>query len=91
MNRSDLLSKAAELIDGQRAKDYGDAAENFGNVAQGWSVILGQEVLPEQVAFLMTWLKICRLTKSPGNHIDSWIDSAGYIALGAEIATEKSA
>jgi len=90
MNRSETLSKAAELIDGQRAKDYGDAAENFGNIAAVWSVILGQEVLAEQVALCMTGVKICRLTKSL-NHADSWIDSAGYIALGAEIATEKAA
>jgi len=90
MNRSDLLSKAAELIDGQRAKDYGNAAENFGNIATIWTVILGHSVSAEQVALCMTGVKICRLTKTI-DHVDSWIDSAGYIALGGEIATEKTA
>ena len=86
MNRTDVLNKAGELIDGERAKDYGDAAENFKNIATMWSVVFGHPVLPEQVALCMTGVKVCRLTKSL-DHADSWIDAAGYIALGAEIAT----
>jgi len=88
MNRSEILTRAEALINGQRAHDYGDASENFGRIAQGWSAILDVEVLPEQVALLMTWLKICRLSKTL-DHTDSWLDCAGYIALGGEIATAE--
>lgn len=88
MNRREVLSTAAELIDGQRAKDYGDAAENFENIAKVWSVILGNEVSSKQVALCMLGVKVCRLAKTL-DHLDSWIDAAGYIALGGEIATQS--
>mgnify|MGYP007020163034 FL=1 len=87
MNRVDVLNQAEQLINGPRAKDYGDARENFGRVAQVWSALLDQHIEPEQVALCMTALKMCRLAKTL-DHTDSWIDAAGYIALGAEIATK---
>ena len=87
MNRVDVLNQAEQLINGPRAKDYGDARENFGRVAQVWSALLDQDIKPEQVALCMTALKMCRLANTL-DHADSWIDAAGYIALGAEIATK---
>ena len=87
MNRVDVLNQAEQLINGPRAQDYGDARENFGRVAQVWSALLDQHIKPEQVALCMTALKMCRLAKTL-DHTDSWIDAAGYIALGAEIATK---
>lgn len=84
-SRGVLLEEAAALIDGQRAKDYGDAHENFARIATGWSEIIGKAVSPAQVALCMDWLKTCRLITSP-NHRDSWVDKAGYVALGGEIA-----
>jgi len=87
VNRVDVLNQAEQLINGPRAKDYGDARENFGRVAQVWSALLDQHIEPEQVALCMTALKMCRLAKTL-DHTDSWIDAAGYIALGAEIATK---
>jgi hypothetical protein len=44
-----------------RAKDYGDAHQNFLNISKGWSVIFGVNVAPEKVALAMDWLKTCRL------------------------------
>ena len=87
MNRVDVLNQAEQLINGPRAQDYGDARENFGRVAQVWSALLDQDIKPEQVALCMTALKMCRLANTL-DHADSWIDAAGYIALGAEIATK---
>lgn len=83
--RAALLEEAGKLIDGQRAKDYGDAHSNFQRIAVGWSEILEAPVTPAQVALCMDWLKTCRLITSPG-HRDSWVDKAGYVALGGEIA-----
>jgi hypothetical protein len=86
-DRTDLLVQAADLISGDRAKDYGDAHENFQRIADGWALILGHPVAAYQVALAMDWLKTCRLITSP-DHLDSWIDKAGYTALGGEIACE---
>lgn len=86
MTRDEILTGAATLINGDRATDYGDAGENFARIAAGWSVILKRRVHAHEVALCMDWLKTCRLIGSP-NHLDSWIDKAGYTALGGEIAT----
>jgi len=91
MHRSVLLSLAANAINGDRAKDYGDAHENFSRIAAGWSVILESapedisDLRPGRVALMMCWLKMCRLMNRLG-HQDSWVDLAGYAALGGEIA-----
>lgn len=86
--REATLTTAANLISGDRAKDYGDAAESFTRLAALWTPILGVDVTPEQVALCLTQLKISRLIQSPG-HTDSWVDAAGYIALGSEIAAKS--
>lgn len=85
MKRVDILATANELINGQRAKDYGDAATNFQRIADLWAPILGASVRADQVALCLTQLKVARLITSPA-HEDSWVDAAGYIALGGEIA-----
>ncbi len=85
MNRSDVLEQAGAAIDGDRHRDYGDARDNFRRIAAGWEVILGVDVTPAQVALCMDWVKTARLVQTP-NHADSWVDKAGYTALGAEVA-----
>ena len=49
MNRKDILEKAEKMINGPRAKDYGDAHENHERIAKMWSVLLEREVTVEQV------------------------------------------
>ena len=82
--RTDILETAAELINGDRERDYGTPAENFGRIAAGWSVILDKDVSAEQVALCMAWLKIARLVNGP--HEDSYIDAAAYMALAGELS-----
>jgi hypothetical protein len=43
---------------------------------------------PAHVALMMDWLKTCRLLSTLG-HEDSWVDKAGYTALGAEFALKE--
>jgi hypothetical protein len=88
MNRDQALTTAGELINGQRAKDYGDASENFQRIADLWAPVLGATVTREQVALCLAQLKIARLITSPA-HTDSWADLIGYAALGTELATEN--
>jgi len=82
MKREDILSAAAEITRGDRQKAYGDWSDNAADIATMWSVILGREVTARQVALCMAALKVIRLKHGP--HADSWIDLAGYAALGGE-------
>lgn len=86
--RETVLTTAEQLINGQRAKDYGDASENFQRIANLWTPILGVEVTATDIALCLTQLKVARLITSPA-HKDSWVDAAGYIALGGEIANKE--
>ena len=82
--RTEVLDFATALINGDRERDYGTPAENFGRIADGWSVILQSDVSAEQVALCMAWLKIARLVNGP--HEDSYVDAAAYMALAAELS-----
>lgn len=92
MKRDEVLDTAKGLINGDRAKDYGDAAENFARIADLVTPILaaklkdGEKVDAHEVALILLQLKVARLITSPG-HEDSWVDAAGYVSLGAEVAT----
>ena len=86
MERHEVLHQAGELIDGSRQDSYGDPADSFGRAAQIWSAILGIEVSPAQVAMCLAGVKLSRLAHTH-DHLDSWVDLAGYAALGAEVAT----
>ena len=49
MNRKEILLKAESLVNGPRAKEYGDAHENHARIARMWSVLLDTDVSVEQV------------------------------------------
>lgn len=89
MNRTQTLLAAETLITGDRAKDYGNPQTNFRRIAELWAPIIGRTISPAEVALCLTQLKIARLIHTPV-HPDSWVDAAGYIALGAELATEET-
>jgi hypothetical protein len=94
INRTEILEKADNLIKGDRAKDYGDAYQNHDKIAEGWNVIVQSafsthgRITPSHVALMMDWVKTARLLNTI-NHEDSWIDKAGYTALGAEFSTKE--
>ena len=89
MNRDEVLLKAGDYINGQRAKDYGSAYDNFTRIADGWNLIVKEAfvttgyITPQHVALMMDWVKTARLLNNT-DHDDSWIDKCGYSALGAE-------
>jgi|TARA_R110001592_G_scaffold358128_1_gene662287 hypothetical protein len=82
MRREDILTSAMNLTRGNRQKAYGDWAANSADIAAIWSIILGHEVEPRQVGLMMAALKLVRLKRA--GHEDSYIDLAGYAALGGE-------
>jgi hypothetical protein len=87
MTRDEILDTAKELINGPRAKDYGDASDNFDRIADGWNIIAQNAVRThgcitrKHVALMLDWLKTARLLETI-DHDDSWIDKAGYTGLG---------
>ena len=92
MNRLDYLREAGELITGDRERDYGPPSENFRNIAQGVSIILGATVSAFRVALFMAWVKLARLssrTISREAIRDSILDAIAYLALAGELF-EKS-
>lgn len=88
MNRTEILSEAARLTTTERDKAYGTPRTNHDRIAGIWSVILGIEVTPEQVALCMAGVKIARLVETP-THLDSFIDGAAYFSIAGEIALER--
>ena len=88
MKREDVLKKAINLINGERANDYGNAYDNHNRIAQLWSVVLGIKVTAQTVALCLILVKVARLITSP-NKLDSWIDIGGYTALGGEFVEKE--
>ena len=89
MTRDEILDKAADLITASRDEMYGDPRTYHQRIADLWSVILGVEVDADEVILCMIAVKMSRLIKTP-EHEDSWVDIAGYAALGGEITGEQS-
>lgn len=88
MNRDTVLSAVTNILTA-RGANYGDAYINHKRIGDLWSVILGKPVAPHEVALCMAALKIARLVESK-HHADSWIDLAGYAAIGAECVEPNS-
>ena len=88
MNRKDILDEASRLTHGDRDKNYGTPLVNHQRIAAIWSVILGLEITPSQVALCMAGVKIARLVESP-EHTDSFIDGAAYFAIAGELAGKQ--
>ena len=74
----------AALIIKERGEAYGAAAKNMATTARLWSVVLGVDVTPEQVALCLIQLKVARLLVTP-SHADSVADIAGYAAVLHEV------
>lgn len=83
MLRRELLEKAIEITEGARQQHYGSPEDNFGNIADLWSVYLGKPLSKTDVAAMMILMKTARLMSDP-THDDSWIDIAGYAACGSQ-------
>lgn len=85
VSRDYILDTAKDLISHDRHDDYGSAEDNHERIAAIWRIILGvPEIEPWQVALCMAGVKMARLAFDPTKE-DSWIDLAGYAALGGEM------
>lgn len=88
MLRTDILEAASEAVTKDRAATHGPAENTFGLIAAYWSAHLEVAVSPHDVAVMMGLLKIARIKATP-QHMDHWVDLAGYAACGGELAAGK--
>lgn len=93
MTRKEILEAAEKCVCGQREEEYGTPEDSFRLIAELWAPVIRQCcvspgadvcVLPETVALMLALLKVARLMSNP-QHMDSWVDLAGYAACGGEI------
>lgn len=87
--REKILEQARKAVCGDRDLQYGSPEKSFDLIAQYWSVYLGQELKPTDVAALMILFKVAR--QQNGSKPDNWVDIAGYSACGAEIDEKENA
>jgi len=86
---ADLLHHAAELINGQRAKDYGEPQQSFENIAKMWSTYLHQEITVTDVGMMMILLKVSRNRRGIDKQ-DNFVDICGYAALVGSESFDES-
>lgn len=88
--RETVLEEAKRCVCGQREQDYGTPEGNFQKIGDLWSIYLDCNVKIDanDVAAMMALLKIARISVNP-EHMDSWVDLAGYAACGGEIAGKE--
>jgi hypothetical protein len=82
-HRTEILTQADQLINGDRNNQYGEPHQDFTRTARMWTAYLGRHIEPHDVAALMALLKLSRIAWQPDKQ-DSWIDLAGYAACGYE-------
>jgi hypothetical protein len=85
LKRQDILDTAKNIITNDRAATHGGAEDSFGTIADMWSAYLGVNITQHDVCAMMVLLKVARV-KGNAKHLDSWIDIAGYSAIGGEIS-----
>lgn len=89
--RKRVLKEAEKCVCGQREQDYGTPDDSFQKIVALWTAYLSQKSIVDtvfsayDVAVMMALLKIARISENP-QHMDSWVDLAGYAACGGEIA-----
>lgn len=88
MNRAETLDAAKACVCQNREQEYGSPERNFELIADLWSVYLGVEITPVDVALMMAQLKMARI-KTGTFKEDSFVDACGYIACAAELASKE--
>jgi len=92
MKAVELITKAGELVGGDRAVTHGDKHTNFENIARYWNAHIaakqGSELTGADVGYMMAMMKIAR-THTGSQNDDDAIDGIGYIACAGEIAAKR--
>jgi hypothetical protein len=79
MSTRSLLKSAQDILE-DRELDYGPSCKSFKKIAKSWSLFLDKEITPQQVAIMMIYFKLARLSYNP-DHFDTHVDIIGYTTL----------
>ena len=85
--RAEVLKEAIEIVMSDRQMDYGTPEDNFGMIANLWSIYFDIGIRPDQVAGAMILLKLARSTNASKK--DNAVDIAGYAACMFEVDPRK--
>lgn len=91
-----ILQEAERLINGERQQQYGNATESHERIADLWSAYLG-DVTPLTAFDVVNMMVLLKLSRAKGGldrgefHRDSYVDIAGYAAIGERIHNEINA
>tara|TARA_R100001443_G_scaffold114706_1_gene131077 strand:- start:10181 stop:10453 length:273 start_codon:yes stop_codon:yes gene_type:complete len=80
----EILTEAASLVGGERARQHGDYVTQHKRVADLWSVYLDKNISAADVAFCMVLLKVARDEVGSPNP-DDGVDASAYTALWAAL------
>ena len=95
MNTTDILKKTEKLVSKDREDKHGDKVVNHENISRLWTGYLQNKtklsivILPEDVANLMTLLKIAR-SQGGSFNLDDFVDACGYSAIAGEIISKRN-
>lgn len=82
--RASILDAAKAAVTQDRQATHGNPEDTFGLIAAYWSAHLDRHISANDVAVMMTLMKLARIKGNP-THLDSYVDAAGYIACGGEV------
>lgn len=94
--RRDALKRAEGYVCRDRQNSYGDAEDNFKDIADRWTIYMRTrfginiDIKNFDVAAMMIDVKLARIA-STHTHMDNWDDAIGYAACGAGIMEKKNA
>lgn len=88
-HREEILEAATLAVTKERNNTYGPPTQDFDRTAKILTALgfrfNGDPIQPHHVAIIQIAVKLSRITWSP-EHMDSWVDAAGYAACGWECA-----
>lgn len=88
--RAEILDEAKSLTTGDRNAQYGEPIDDFTRIADqlnalGYKAPHNKPMRPHDVSVIQAVVKLSRIVNTP-NKNDSWVDLAGYAAVGGEVA-----
>ncbi len=91
--RREVLTTIEACVCRDRQNTYGDAEDNFQVIADLANIMFqGQLVKPFtslDMAMFQALVKVARTRSSP-DHLDNWVDLAGYAVCGAGIVKRRA-
>lgn len=91
--REELVEKMCKCIFNDRQNTYGKPEDNFQTIADFWNTYLRInddhfKITKQDVANMMILLKVARMISSP-EHLDNYVDAAGYAIIAGSFVNDK--